>query len=306
MGNIKGFVYGILTAVTFGLIPLFTLPLMTHGMEFDSILFWRFLIATLALGGLMLFKGESFRITARDIPGLVLAGFLYTMSAMFLFWSYKFMAAGIATTLHFTYPIFVTLVMWIFFREKTSAITLGAIALAIGGVATLSINGDDMEFSFLGLVIVLLSAVGYGLYITTLHTSSVKTMPSRKLAFYVFIVSTILFAAKAMTNGGIQAVPDPVSMLNIFLLAVVPTIISNLTLVMAVHHIGGTLTAVLGAMEPITAVCVGVLVFGEPFTPNLAVGIVMIITAVTAIILSRQLQEALNGFLHRRGIIRGK
>ena len=74
------------------------------------------------------------------------------------------------------------------------------------------------------------------------------------------------------------------SLVNLILLAIVPTVISNITLVLAVHNIGGTLTAVLGAMEPVTAVFVGVLVFGEPFTFNLAIGILLIIIAVTMII----------------------
>ena len=118
-------------------------------------------------------------------------------------------------------------------------------------------------------------------------------MTGRKLTFYVFVVSTILFAIKAGTNEGIQAIPDWASLANLILLAVVPTVISNITLVLAVHHIGGTLTSVLGAVEPITAVCVGVWVFREPFTPNLAAGILLIIIAVTLIILSKSIQDAL-------------
>lgn len=291
--NIKGFAYGIATSATFGLIPLFTLPLMGKGMQFDSILFYRFLFASLALTGIMTAKKESFHVDKREIPVLILLGFFYTMSAMFLFWGYNYMSAGIATTLHFTYPIFVTLLMLVFFREKTSWITILAIGLAICGVARLSISEGDVKISALGVFIVLLSAVGYALYITTVNKSRVHAMTGRKLTFYVFIVSTILFAIKADASGGIQPVPDALSVVNLILLAIVPTVISNITLVQAVHHIGGTLTAVLGAMEPVTAVFVGVLVFGEPFTFNLAIGILLIIIAVTMIILSKTIQKTL-------------
>lgn len=293
MSNMKGFAYGIATAATFGLIPLFTLPLMAKGMQFDSILFYRFLFAAIVLVGVMKANEESFRIEKREIPVLVLLGFFYTVSAMFLFWGYRFMSAGIATTLHFTYPIFVTLIMWLFFREKTSWVTLTAIGLAIGGVARLSIDEGEMKLHVGGVLIVLLSAVGYALYITTVNKSRVQKMSGRKLTFYVFVVSTVLFAIKAGSNEGIQAIPDGLSWMNLILLAIVPTVISNITLVQAVHYIGGTLTAVLGAMEPVTAVAVGVLVFAEPFTPNLALGIGLIILAVTMIILSKSIQKAL-------------
>ena len=251
MNNLKGFAFGILTSATFGLIPLFTLPLMAKGMQFDSILFYRFLFAALALAGIMAAKKESFHADKRDIPVLILLGFFYTASAMFLFWGYNFMSAGIATTLHFTYPVFVTLIMLLFFREKTSWITLMAIVLAICGVARLSIGEEEIRLSALGVFIVLLSALGYALYITTVNkflaggsTSRLK-MGGRKLTFYVFIVSTALFAIKAGTNQGIQPIPDSMSFVNLILLAIVPTVISNITLVLAVHNIGGTLTACL-------------------------------------------------------------
>lgn len=295
MNNIKGFAYGIITAATFGLIPLFTLPLMAKGMQFDSILFYRFLFASLALTIIMTVKKESFRIEKKDIPVLILLGFFYTASAMFLFWGYNFMSAGIATTLHFTYPVFVTLIMLLFFHEKTSWVTLAAIGLAICGVARLSISEGDVSMSVIGVFIVLLSAIGYALYITTVNKSRVKAMSGRKMTFFVFIVSTCMFAIKASTNQGIQPIPDTLSLMNLILLAVVPTVISNITLVLAVQNIGGTLTSVLGAMEPVTAVCVGVLIFGEPFTVHLALGILLIILAVTIIILSKSIQKALRG-----------
>lgn len=292
--NIKGFAYGIATSVTFGLIPLFTLPLMEKGMRFDSILFYRFLFASFALFGMLAVKKESFRTETRNLPVLILLGALYTGSAMFLFWGYSFMAAGIATTLHFTYPIFVTLFMLLVFREKTSWITLLAIGLAICGVARLSIDGGELQLNGLGVIIVLLSAVAYALYIVTVNKSRIHAMPGRKLTFYVFIVSTCLFFIKAQSGTGIQAIPDVPSFINLVLLAFLPTVVSNITLVQAVHHIGSTLTSVLGATEPVTAVCVGVLVFREPFTPNLALGILLIIVAVTLIILSKYILISLH------------
>lgn len=296
--NFKGFAFGIATSVTFGLIPLFTLPLMERGMRFDSILFYRFLFASIALFGTLVAKKQPLKTDRRNIPILVLLGAFYTGSAMFLFWGYNYMAAGIATTLHFTYPIFVTLFMLIGFREKASWLTMLAIALAIIGVARLSIEDGEMSLNGTGVVIVLMSAISYALYIVTVNKSRVHDMPGQRLAFYVFVVSTVMFLIKAISGDGIQPIPDLGSLLNITLLAIVPTIVSNITLVHAVHHIGSTLTSVLGAMEPVTAVCVGVLIFSEPFTVHLAFGIFLIIVAVTLIILSKYIQKSLNNVKH--------
>lgn len=153
MSRIAGFLYGIITSVTFGLIPLFTLPLMQKGMEFDSILFYRFLFATFALAGMMRLKKESFGIEKRDIPWFMLLALFYTASAMFLFWGYDFMGAGVATTIHFTYPVFVTLFLLLLFREKASWVTYLAIVLAVCGVAKLSLDGTAFRFDVMGLLL---------------------------------------------------------------------------------------------------------------------------------------------------------
>ena len=297
--KIKGFFYGIVTSVTFGLIPLFTLPLMQKGMQSDSILFYRFLVATMALGIMMFIKKESFRISLRDLPILVMLALFYTASAMFLLYGYEVMGAGVATTLHFTYPVFVTLLMLLLFREKTSWVTWTAIILAVAGVARLSLQGAEMRLAPASVAIVLLSAVGYASYIIAVNKSRIKDMHSRKLAFYVFVFTTLMFAIKTGTDARLQPIPDMASACNILLLAVAPTVISNITLLVAVRHIGGTLTSILGALEPVTAVCIGAWVFGEAFTWAEAAGIALILVAVVLIILDRSIRENLTLLLKR-------
>ena len=94
-----------------------------------------------------------------------------------------------------------------------------------------------------------------------------------------------------MTNQGIQPIQNGYECMNLLLLALVPTIVSNITLVQAVQNIGGTLTSILGAFEPLTAMLVGVLFFHEPFTPEYGLGIIFIVSAVTLIILSQSIVE---------------
>lgn len=282
------------TSVTFGLIPLFTLPLIGRGMEYDSILFFRFFFASIALAAVMLIKRESFRIDLRDLPVFILLSFFYTFSSLFLLCGYGYMGAGVATTLHFTYPVFVTLLMLFLFREKSSWLTWIAIALAVCGVALLSLPSSGMQADVKGIVIVLLSAVAYGSYIVGVNKSRVRNMNSRKLAFYVFVFTTIIFGVRNLVSGTMQLPPDPSSYGNLILLAVLPTVVSNITLVLAVQNIGGTLTSVLGALEPMTAVCIGALVFGEDFTLREGFGILLVLIAVTVIILTGTIQGTIN------------
>ena len=297
--RVRGFLYGVATSVTFGLIPLFTLPLMRVGLASDSILFYRFLVATAALGLMMFMKKESFKVCWRDLLVIVPLAASYSVSSMFLIYGYEVMGSGVATTLHFTYPVFVTLLMFVLFRERASWVTWTAVVLAICGVAKLSLNGAKLHLPPVAVSMVLLSALGYATYIIVVNKSRVKDMHSRKLAFYVFVFTTLMFAVKNGLGGGVQPLPDAVSAVNVVLLAVAPTVISNITLLLAVRNIGGTLTSILGALEPVTAVCIGAIVFGEDFTLSEAVGITLILAAVVLVILNRSIKENLTQLLKR-------
>ena len=197
------------------------------------------------------------------------------------------MASGIATTIHFMYPVITTVIMMFFFHEKKSLSRMSAIAMAVGGVFFLSKTDTDEQISLIGIIIVLISAVGYALYLVTVGQVKNENLKGLRLTFYVFLFGTLMLFVGMGATGNIEPIPDSTTALNLVLLAIIPTIVSNLALIEAIKNIGSTLTSVLGAMEPVTAVIVGIVVFGEGFTFSVGLGIFLIITAVTVIILKR-------------------
>lgn len=287
MNKLNGFLYGILSSASFGLIPLFAIPAKNHGMDFMSILLYRFTFATIALAIVLMARGVSFKISKKDLPWLLVLAILYLISSVFLLWGYDFMTSGVATTIHFMYPVITTIIMMIFFKERKSFWRMGAIASAVSGVYFLSQTDEEQTFSLIGLIIVLISAVGYALYLVTVGQVKSDNLKGLRLTFYVFFFGTLMLITGMGATGNIGAIPDYTTAGNLMLLAIIPTIVSNLALIEAIKNVGSTLTSVLGAMEPLTAVIVGITVFGEDFTFFTAVGIFMIISAVTIIILKR-------------------
>lgn len=287
MNKLNGFLYGIISSASFGLIPLFAIPAMQHGMDFMNVITYRFLFATIALAILLKVRKVSFAIEKSDLPTLLLLSVFYIVSSVFLLWGYKFMPSGIATTIHFMYPVITTLVMMLLFHEKNSLSRTLAILMAIAGVYALSYTDSQGETNLVGIIIVLLSAVGYALYLVTVGQRKNKELKGLRLTFYVFFFSTLMLITGMLTTGNLHSLPDIPTFGNLLLLAIIPTIVSNLTLIEAIKYIGATQTSVLGAMEPVTAVIVGITVFGEAFTLPIAIGIVLIIAAVTIIILKR-------------------
>lgn len=225
---------------------------------------------------------------------LGMLGLLFSSSSQFLFLGYNYLSVGVASTILFTYPAFVALILFFVFKETVSWIIQVSILLAFIGVALLYMGDGAGHLSLPGVGIILLSALSYALYMVVVNKSCVKKMNGTKLTLYAMAFSSLFFFLKVMvTEKGIQSFPDHISMLNLLLLAIIPTVVSGVTMVYAVHYVGSTATAVLGAMEPVTAVFVGIFAFSERFTFNLAAGIFLIIGAVTLIVLSDYITMAL-------------
>ena len=284
-----GFFLGLFSSATFGLIPLFTLPLIHDGVSPASVLFYRFLIASLTLGGVLVLRRERFHASAIDLCKLAGMSFMYTAAALLLFYGLNYMPSGVATTIQFLYPVMVMLLMIAFFHEQFSMITACSIVLAVAGVALLSIGGDSSRpVTLLGVGMMLLSGFCNALYITGIHVAGIRNMNGLVMTFYVLFFGAAFAFANAVGTGTFQPLSSWWEFMMAALLAVITAVLSNLTLVLAVQRIGSTLTSVLGVMEPLTAVFVGILVFNEPFTPALVGGVILISSSVTLVMLGRQ------------------
>lgn len=287
---VRGVVYGLTAAIYYGLIPTFTLPVkdgaIADRMSDPSILFYRFLFASVIIGIIMLLRGRSFRVTRPELVTLTYLAFLSDGSALFLLDGYNYLPTGIATTLHFMYPVATTLLMMMFYHEARKLSTILAVLMAVAGVAALSWTGDGST-SLRGVVIELISAVCYALYIIRVNRSRVRDMDGMKLTFYVMLLGTAIFAADAYRQDSLQMIATTNQATYLLTLSIVCTVVTNLCLVAAVKNIGSTMTAVLGALEPLTAVALGCLLFSEAFTLNIFLGIALIIPAVVIIIFTR-------------------
>jgi drug/metabolite transporter (DMT)-like permease len=221
----KGYLYGSIAAATYGLVPLFSLPIMAKDVPFDTILCYRFLIASLVIAGVMIYKKISFKVSGKEFATLSLLGLLFALCAIFLLCSYEYMAAGIATTILFLYPLFVAFIMAAFFKEKISKVTWICMGIAIAGVAMLYVgDGKGGTLHPMGIVAILLSGLTYALYIVTVNKSNVQNMGGLKLTLYSMSIASVLFCIKACLGEGLQPLPDTEAYVNMVLLGIIPTV----------------------------------------------------------------------------------
>lgn len=284
MEKIKGIIYACLSAATFGMIPLFAHTAMLNGVNNDTILVYRYVIAAVVYGIYLLFRQVNLRISRKQLRDLLWAGVGgYGITAYFLFLSYRYMPTGIATSIHYLYPVVVAILMALVYKQELVWMVRIAIALAIVGVYFMS--WAEGEVQWVGLVFALLTTLTYGTYIVALNRADLRALHPDVLTFYVLAFSALFYILMAVLKGNFVWISRPQFWFNMTMLGIVSTVISARFLVAAVSRIGSVPSSVLGTLEPITAIIVGIFAFGEGLNVRNFAGLLVVLVAVLIVIL---------------------
>lgn len=284
--NTKGILNGVIASVSYGMNPLFALPLYAQGIEVNSVLFYRYFFAVVIYFlWLKCVKKISLKIAKSELVPLFFLGIFFSLSSLTLFESFHYIEAGIACTILFIYPVIVALIMAIFFKEKITKTVVSAIFLTSIGIALLYKGKPDSALSLKGVAIVLASAFLYAFYIVGVkNIKSIKFMNSAKLSFYVMLFGLLVYVVNLKFCTNLQGLTTITAWLFVIGLAIFPTIISLETIGIAIKLIGSTNTAILGALEPLTAIFFGILFFNESLTLRISIGVILILFGVFLII----------------------
>ena len=281
-----GLSYGAFAAASYCTNTLFALPLYTAGIGVNSVLFYRYAIALVLYGLWLKFvKKINFKISLPEGFVLLILGLFFSLSSYTLFDAFKYIEAGIACTILFIYPVLVAIIMAIFFKEKITKTVIASISLISVGITLLYHGKEGATLNLHGVLIVLLSALLYSLYIVGVkNIKLIRHMNSAKMTFYVMLFGLIVYITNLNFCTQLQPLTSPHLWLYAFGLALFPTIISIETINIAIKLIGSTTTAILGSLEPLTALFFGVVIFHEQLTVRIMIGIVAILCGVILII----------------------
>ena len=287
--TLNGIFYAAISSISFGFSPLFSLGLIAAGLSNFDVLSYRWMVAAIVLVIYALCKKKSLRISSFDEAWkIALLSALRAITSITLLIGYANIASGVASTINFMYPVIVTMTMMIFFGEDKSWINVGAIALSIFGVYLMSsgegliVEGGNTE---LGLACSLISAISFAAYYVVMKQVKADKIEVVKFTTWVMLLSAIYFIiAGIIVDGKINIVTDGKLWMYILGLGLWATMVSNFTGVKAVRRIGPTLTSILGALQPLTAVILGGLFLDEHLGPKTIGGIALIMIAVGIVV----------------------
>lgn len=300
--KLKGYLCGMVSGATYGMIPLFSLPVLHEGLGFDSLLFYRYLMAAAVMALIQVLRRRSLAISLRDFPLVLLLGVLFAFSSVFMFMAFDYMPTGLVSTMYFVYPVITAIIMSLFFKERMTWSRVLSLVLALAGIAMLYVSDGEERISLFGVGLTFAAALVYALYIVITNKSRIRKMPSSTLAFWSLAIGAVVFFLRADCGMALQTVPSMQAWGFILMLAIVPTVVSCTALVLSIRFVGSTVTSILGASEPVTAVLCGTLVFEEPMSWRIFFGIVTIIVAVVVLVAGDELVAKMRSKSRKKAI----
>ena len=291
--KLNGVFYASISSASFGFSPLFTLGLLAAGLTSFDVLSYRWLIAGIVLMIYAFCKKKTLRLNSFDEAWkVILLSLLRSITSVTLLIGYANISSGIASTINFMYPVIVTICMMLFFGEKRSAIDFVAIAASIFGVYLLA-SGDSIVVeggnTRLGLICSLISAFSFAAYYIVMKRVRADKIEVVKFTTWIMMFSALYFIVCAVVfEGKLTMLPDFKSWLYILGLGLWATMVSNITGVKAIRRIGPTHTSILGALQPVTAVILGVIFLGEHLYLRSCIGMTLILVAVTVVVMHQK------------------
>ena len=288
--TLNGLFYAAISSASFGFSPLFSIGLLTAGLSNTDILSYRWAIAGIVLMIYAWLKKKTLLFNSFDeVWKIGLLSALRALTSITLLIGYANIASGVATTINFMYPVIVLLCMMLFHGEEKSFINLGAIGLSIAGVYLLA-SGDGLRIdggnTTLGLICSIISAVSFAAYYILIKKLRADKIEVVKFTTWIMMLSALYFiAAGLIFHGKIAIVTNGKLWLYILGLGLWSTMVSNFTGVKAVRRIGPTLTSILGALQPVTAVILGVTFLHEHLYMKSLIGIILILCAVCVVVM---------------------
>jgi len=278
--KVLGIIYAVSSAVSFGFVPVFAVIAYNAGTNAVTVLFFRFLIASLILAGILRCRKVELKVDKKLLGRLAYIGIVgYSATTITVFLSYNYISIGLSMTLHFIYPAVVAVLSFFIFKEKMPALKIIALAISITGVYILAGDtGSSVDLK--GVALALASGILYSLYTIEIGKEKLMAMDGLLITFYVSLFSAVsFFIFGAVTRNFMFSLQLP-AVLGILGLALISTVFGILAYNKSIQMIGPTYAAIFSTSAPITSVIMGIILFSEKLSMTSAIGSIMVIASV--------------------------
>ena len=274
----KGYIYTALSAIIFGLMPLLTKIIIARGATSLTIPFFRVFYVTIVLFLVLKIKKIDLHLEKRDLLSAILTSIFGSgLTIIILNESYNYVDTGIATSLHFLYPLFVAILCCFFYGEKIKKKQILSLSFALIGIICFMSKGNGSLFGYL---LAIASGLTYAFYLVKMDKTGLVKMNAFKLSFYLALFTTIEIFTMNLFMQDVVFKMDAIAYGLLLVLALSSSFLATVLLQKGVLLLGSTRASFICLLEPVTSMIVGILWLNEALTFNKGLGGLAIIISL--------------------------
>jgi drug/metabolite transporter (DMT)-like permease len=280
MLNLAGLIYVVLASIAFGIMPIWVKLAYATGLSAYEVLFLRALLGACFLFIIIRYKRVSIKLEPKQVKYLLFAGTVgYTAGLTTLYLAYNYVSVGVATALHYLFPVIVMLIAVLLYKEKLYTAKWIALVLSIIGVYLMTAIGP-ISLHPTGVLLGLASAFTFAIYVTGVAHPVIKAIDSLVLAFYVCVISSASSLVLILLRGEGPINLTGEGLFYVTLVAFFCTALALIFFIRGIHLIGPSNASILATLEPIVSIVAGVLVFQEKVSFQIGLGCTLVLVAV--------------------------
>ncbi len=277
----KGVLAVIVASFLYGIMPIFTKKALMEGLTSGAVVFYRLFFSAIVSFILLKILGIDMKASARQILEMAVMGvigFGATMALLTI--AYSLIPTGLATMLHFTYPLFVTVVMTVVFKEKMTKPKAFACLCAIGGLVLMA---DFSSLSVTGIVLAVCSGITYASYVIANKKLQFASLHGLVIVFYVSCFAAVFFGIKAVITNEMMLPPTPLAFGLVLTIAIFCTVVTLFLLTYGIKTLGASTASVLNMLEPVISLVAGMVIYKEAIAVKGVIGCVLVVLAGVAV-----------------------
>ena len=280
-------IFIIISGVLFGTMPLMAKAAYSLGSNAYTVAFGRFSTGAVFTGAYLLARYKTvFSISRKQLGQIAFLAVFFSALPCILYASYNYIDSGLATTLHFTYPVVVTLISALLFKTKVGKVNMICVLMCTAGV--LLMYNAQGKGDATGMVLALLSGLVYSIYIVALERSDLKGLPVLLVIFWLSVFCSLFIMAFAIPTQNLVLNIGWKVWIPYSCLGFIATFIGASFFQLGVARCGAVRSSLLSTVEPITSVIIGLIVFDERLGLRNVVGIALILAAVCLLVVSQK------------------
>lgn len=280
MEKTKGILYIVLSAIAFGFMPILAKLSYIGGANTYTTLALRFFFASIMLLYYLKYKGISLKLTKKQLFLVLTIGmFGYSLTSCSLFMSYNYISVGLASMILYTHPAIITLLSYMFYKEKINARKIISLIISLIGIYVL-IDKGSVSFNLKGIILAAMASLLYSIYVLGVSLKEIKAINSYVLTFYISCSAAVIMFIAAITTGNFNMHISFYALVAILLLAFISTVVALMAFLEGVRIVGPSNASIFSTIEPIVGLILGILILGEPISVRIVIGSILIIMSV--------------------------